>query len=239
MSTTRSCWPNGILTFYDRSTHERVLPLAPVVFMDDFLGKAIDTTTIWTLLDTAGGAEALVADAPNGAVGLTLTNAVEVQLAGLSWGDNRTLTLNQGLVAEFRARFTTLPVNASTAVIGLAGDHNADIDVVAESAWFRWDASGAVTVENDDTAAGHQTSKVATGVTVLANIWHIYRIDCTDIASVKFYIDGDHVAAGTTFNMSQVAALALQPVARMDKAADALNLGVMEVDYVRCWQKRS
>jgi hypothetical protein len=58
-------------------------------------------------------------------------------------------------------------------------------------------------------------------------------------ADVKFYIDGARVAASTTFDMSAVPTLKLQPVARMDKAAANTNLGVMEVDYIKVWQNRS
>ena len=234
---TRAKWYRNILQYFDNVSFETVRPFSPVVFFEDFLGKAFDVTNIWTANDTGAATQALVADGPSGAIELLLTNAVEIQLAGIDWGNQRTLTLNQGLQFEARLRFTTLPVNAITAVIGLAGDHNAAINTVAESIWFRWNFSGATTVETDDTT--HETTSVATGSTWLVNIWHIVRIDCSDIEDVKFYIDGARVAAATTFNMHTVPALALQPVARLDKAADALNLGVMEVDYIKVWQNRS
>ena len=64
-------------------------------------------------------------------------------------------------------------------------------------------------------------------------------VDCSDIADVKFFINGDRVATGTTFNMSQVPALALQPVARIGKQGAATSVGTLQVDYVRAWQKRS
>jgi len=235
--STKGRYIANTATLIEPTSQETVARFAPVQFYDDFLGKAIDTTNWWTALDTAGGTEALTADAPSGAVALSLTNANEIQLAGLSWGDHRPLVLNQGLVAEFRARFTTLPADAATAVIGLAGDTDAAINTIAESMWFRWDGSGVVTVEHDDTA--NTTSKVATGVTSVLNTWQVFRIDCTVITDVKFYINGNAVATGTTFDMSTVAALALQPMIRMDKAAAATNLGVMELDYVRIYQNRS
>jgi len=140
---------------------------------------------------------------------------------------------------EAKVRFTTLPAVASTAVVGLAGAHNAAIDTVAESIWFRWDFSGLITVEHDDAGGGHESTKVTTGLTLVANQWAILKIDCTNTADVRFYVDGAPVATGTTFNMSGVPALLLQPVARLDKAAAAANLGVMEVDYARAWQARS
>ena len=56
---------------------------------------------------------------------------------------------------------------------------------------------------------------------------------------MKFFINGDRVATGTTFNMSQVPALALQPVARIGKEGAATSVGALQVDYIRAWQKRS
>lgn len=233
---TRGAWLNQILTYFDNTTQERVLPVAPVVFYDDFLGNAINATA-WGTRDTGAATETIAADAPNGAVQPALDATNEAQLAGLDWADNRTLVLNQGLVFEARFRLSVLPTGAVIVAVGLCGDHNAAVDSVAESIWFRADGNGVITVENDDTI--HETSKVATGVTVSAGQWIIARIDCSDIADVKFFINGDRVAAGTTFNMSQVAALALQPVVRIGKEGAATAVGTLQVDYVRAWQKRS
>jgi hypothetical protein len=229
------------MRFFD-SQNENSTTLVPagVWFMDHFIGKAIDVTNTWTLIDALGAGETLKADQPGGVVELALTAAVEVQLAGIGMGDERQVTIARGPVFEARVRFTTLMADVAIAVIGLAGDHNATLDTVAESCWFRFDGSGAVTVENDDTS--HETSKVATGTTVLANIWHTYKIDMANPADVKFYIDGSPVgstAASTTFNMNQVTTLQMQPYIVLSKAAAGTNLGVMEVDYISYWQNLS
>lgn len=233
--TTRSRYLNGRIEFFDNVSHERLLPVAPVAFYDDFLGNALDTFK-WGARDTAGGAEAVVADAPNGVMGLALDATSEIQLAGIDWADQRTLVLNQGLIFEARFRLSVLPTGAVIVVVGLEGDHNAAVDTVAESMWFRADGNGVITVENDDTA--NETTKVATGVTLTTADWVVARIDCTDIADVKFYINGERVAATTTFNMSTVPTLALQPVARVSKGA-ATTVGTLQVDYVRTWQNRA
>ena len=101
---TRGSWFNRILTYFEDSTQERVLPVAPVVFYDYFLGNALATFK-WGTRDKARRAEAVVADVPNGAVGLALDATNEIQLAGIDWADNRTFVLNQGLVFEARFRF--------------------------------------------------------------------------------------------------------------------------------------
>jgi hypothetical protein len=233
----RPRWLAGILSYYWSATDETILPVAPVRFYEDFLGKTFDTTNVWTARDTNSATEAVVASAPNGVLALTLAVTNEIELAGVDWGDNRTLTLNQHLVFEARVRFTTLPTGAVVAVIGLCGNHNAAVNTVAESIWFRLDGSGAITVESDDTA--HEQSLVATGVTLIANQWAILRIECENTASIRFYINGTRVASGTTFRMDQVAALALQPVCRIGKEGAAATVGTMEVDYVKAWQQRA
>jgi hypothetical protein len=228
------------LRFYDPANKSATAQtMAGMYWEEHFIGKIVDITNTWTKLVTGAAppTQLIKADQPGGVLELILTAAVEVQLSGIYMGDERPFTLNRGLNFEARYRFTTLPANASTAVIGLCGDHNAAIDTVAESIWFRHDFSGLITVETDDTS--NETSKVTTGVTVVANEWVVVRIDCSNPASVLFFVNGSQVASGTTFNMNTTPALQLQPVARLDKAASASNLGVMEIDYVKVWQDLS
>jgi hypothetical protein len=237
--STKAIWRNGILTYYEGITHERVKPLAPVVFYDDFLGKGLQTTDVWTAIDvsTAGDTTPLIAaDVGNGVARFPLDVTSEAQESGFTWGDQRPLVLNQGLIFEARVALQTLPTLVSEAVWGLAGDKNAAADSVAESLWFKADGNGAIVVENDDTS--NTNDDIATGTTLTAGTFAVFRIDCVTITDCHFYINGARVAAGTTFNMSQVAALKLQPYFHIAKASGA-GLGVLDVDYVRIWQKRS
>ncbi|HMH81783.1 MAG TPA: hypothetical protein VK531_02860 [Gemmatimonadales bacterium] len=235
---------NGMLEYFDpQQLHERVGQVAPVTFYDDFYGKAIDTTLTWTAIDVSAAGlttPVLVADSAtvggNGIVSLPLDATSEAQETGLTWGDQRTLALNRGPIFDCVLSLQTLPTLLAIGVWGLAGDKNAVADNVAESAWFRVDGNGVVTVETDDTVT--ETVKVSTGVTVVAGAPHAYRIDCTDPTKVLFYIDGVQVAASTTFNMNQVPALKLQPYFHLAKASGA-GLGVIELDVVRAFQKRS
>jgi hypothetical protein len=227
----------GLLEFYQTGAGETVQPIAPVVFKDDFLGKILDVTNVWGTRDAGAATEAIAADEGNGAVALALDATNEVQVAGIDWGDQRPLILNQGLIAEFRFRLSVLPTGAVVMCVGLCGDYNAAVNTVAESMWFRADGNGVITVETDDTA--HETSQVATGKTLTTADWMIGRIDATTITDVKFYIDGVRVAAGTTFDMSQVAGLKLQPVCRIGKEGAATTVGTLLVDKVQVWQNRS
>ncbi len=236
MGSTRAKYENGMNRWYDSSTFETLLVAAPVWKKEDFVNPALDTTNLFTVRDTGGATEGMLADGGNGILELALASTSEAELAGVDYADQRPLILNQGLNFEARFRYSVLPTTSVIACIGLCGDHNATADTVAESIWFRSDASGAVTVESDDTV--NEQTKVATGTTLTVSDWIVARIDCTTITAVKFYINGAQVAGGTTFNMSTVAGLKLQPVARINKASGT-GVGTIEVDYIATWQKRS
>src|SRR4051812_35200554 len=100
----------GITRYYDpNQAFMTTGVIAPVTFVDDFLGKTFDTTNIWTALDVsaAGNTTPVVAaDAPNGVLSLPLDSTNEVQLAGITWGDQRTVTLNQYLGFEARVKLS-------------------------------------------------------------------------------------------------------------------------------------
>jgi len=229
-------WYADMLGYRDDDTGETLQLLAPVNYVEEFLDDA-GIIAPWTARDTNAATEAIVADGARGVIALTLTNANEAQLAGIDWADHRPLVLNQYLAIEFRFRFTVLPTGSVVAVLGLCGDHNAAVNTVAESIWFRADGSGAITVETDDTS--NETSQVATGVTLIADQWCVGRIECEDFEDVRFYLDGARVASGTTFNMTTVDALALQPVVRVGKESAATTVGTLQIDYVKVWQRRA
>ncbi len=232
-------YSGGDMAFYDSASFETVAPFAPVVFQDDFLGKAIDTTRNWTALDTSAAGlttPVLVANSPSGIVSLPLDATSEVQLTGLSQGDVLNWVLNQGVNIEYVLKLITLPTGAVIFAAGLASAHNATLDSVVTEAWFRADGNGAITVECDD--GTNETSKVATGITLLAGVVHTFRIDCSNPADVKFFIDGTRVAASTTFDMSTVPTAALQPYIRLSKGA-ATTVGEIGLDSIKVWQNRS
>jgi hypothetical protein len=234
-------WVNGILSFFESTTHERVLPVAPVYFNDDFLGQAVNTTHNWTIVDVGGATPALLEDGASGILNLPLTNTNEKQDAGYYQNDKRNWVLNQGLIAEFRISPKVLPTGQTELYFGLCGDYVegpiAEADAgPAEHIFFCMDGSGAVTIHTDDTA--NDNNAIATGVTLIAEQWAICRIDCTTITDIKFYINGNAVATGTTFDMSTVAALALQLHVMAHKETGT-GIGTLYVDYVKAWQKRS
>ena len=230
--------PTGNQTFTEKSSFETVHAMAPVVFYDDFLGTALREDEIWSTVQVnLNAAIAVVPDAAGGQVSLALDADNNAEDAVLYWGDQRGIDVSKQAVIEFRARVSVLPTLTAQIVIGLCGDHNLDKDAATESAWFKLDGSGAVLAESDDTT--NDNDDKSTGVTVAANEWHIYRIDFTDLANVRFFIDGAPVATGTTFDMSNLAGaeLILQPYLSVDKDADT-GVATLLPDYVKVWSNR-
>ena len=237
--TTRSRFYNGILEYFDSVTFERVKPLAPVVFEDDFFYRTLNVTDRWVAKDVSAAGDTtplVVASGINGVARMPLDATSEAQESGLTWNDNRQFVLNQGLIWEARVALSTLPTLLGMAVWGLAGNYNAVQNTVAESIWFRANGDGVVLAESDDTV--NEQNSISTGTTLTAGTYAIFRIDCTTITDIKFYINGVRVASSTTFTMAQVATLKLQPYFSIVKASGA-GLGVLDADVVRIWQKRT
>lgn len=249
--STKSKFFGGVLTYYDSSTFERLLPLAPVWFKDDFLWGAGGLATIpatsseengvdWIklIVGAASPTVAVTADGANGIMELALTSDSQAQDVTLSFGDQRAFSLKQGCIFEARIKFSVLPTSGVAAVFGLAGDHNLDKDTVAEAAWFKAAASAAIVAETDDTT--NNNDDIATDITVTNAQWKIYQIDFRTIADVRFFIDGASVATGTTFDMSNLTAseAVMQPYFSLDKASGS-GVGTMQIDYVGVWTNRS
>ena len=231
---------NGNLTFYDQDTGEILSSAgAPVTFEDEFLGPQLSVdTTKWTAFDVSaiGDTTPFVrTNVANGVLRCPLDAQDEAQESGIYWNDQRSLVLNQGLVIQFVLSLGVLPTLLSEAVWGLAGDTNSVSNNVAEAVWFKADGSGIVVVESDDTV--NEEDDVATGIVMTAGTPLIFTIDCTTINDCKFWIGEDQVATGTTFDMSTVSALALQPYVHLSKSGGA-GLGTIDVDMVRVAQQR-
>ena len=237
-------WHNtGHQVWYDKSTYETLKTSYPLYFYDDFTGAAggspMAGTAIWDIVEVGSGTSAIVANSSNGQWLLHLATTSEAEDAVLYHSDNKTFDVGNGLIFEARINMAVAPGAGVTAVAGMAGDHDVDKDSVTDQAWFRWDASMAVTCENDDTS--DDNDKVATGVTAVAGTYNIYRIDFTTLADVKFFIDGARVASGTTFDMSTLsgATLKMQPYFSVDKTTGSAVFGDMNIDYVKIWSNRS
>lgn len=243
-------WLSGNLVYYNGLHH--VLPVAPVVFHEHFLGAYLEkyvanenTTARWKTTETTG-AVALVANAVNGIASAAITNADSAQVAALHFGDQLCFSLKQGLIWEARLALHTLPTTGTEtvqAVWGLASAHNTDLDAVATNVWFRVESAAqtALLWETDDGNTDDDDN--AAGVTMVADAYKIYRIDCRDLVNgVKFYVDGALVGTSGDFltNLTDAEAK-VQPYFNVSKAKAVANTGTGEIylDYVTVWQNLS
>jgi hypothetical protein len=237
-------WHNtGHQVWYDKSTFETLKATFPLHFYDDFLGSAggsvFDATQIWQVVDVGALATSLIVDNSSGGHFLLhIATTDEAEDAVLYHNDNLTFDVGNGLIFETRVNMAVAPGTGVCAVLGMSGPHDLDKDTTANAAWFRFDASMVCKTESDDVT--NNNDDVATGVTVVAGTYNVFRIDFTTIADVKFFIDGVRVSASTTFDMSNLSAgtQQMQPYFSLDKASGT-GLGDMNIDYVKIFSNRS
>jgi hypothetical protein len=244
--STRSKWINGILTFFNDSAFETVKPLAPVVFYDDFLNTMATIAAAgvegWTRKTTGTPTTAglIVANQHGGIFREALAATNEKQESGIYWGDALNWNIDKGPIFECRANVAVAPTDQAEIYFGLA---NAYVEgPIAEAdagptvhAFFCFDGALTPTIHTDDTATDNDA--VATGVTATTGAYNIFRIDMTNAADVKFYIDGVGVGTGTTFDMSSGTNVVLQPFIMAHKETGT-GLGTINIDYVRVWSGR-
>jgi hypothetical protein len=234
----------GAQAFFDSVTRETFSIAKPKVVDDDFVGADVvipasgspESGTKWTkkIVGAAPPTVAKTADGVNGNVLCSLTADAQKQDAALHMNDELMCSIAQGAIIEMRLALTTLPTLLGVASFGLWGAW-AD-GGSAYRVGFEVPAGGLVACESDDAVTDTSASS---GVTMVAGTYYIFRIDTTIQTDIKFFINGNKVAGGTTFvNAASAANSKCQPHAGLYKASGA-GLGVMSLDYVRIWQDRS
>ena len=245
--TTRSRYRNTMLEFFDNQTHERTAIVgAPVTFYEDFMGSALSTGVgSFIAIDqstSTGGAPAIRANVANGVARILVHSTGSTgnnQESGLSFGDQLPFDVDQGLVFEARVAMPEAPTTPTQMFWGVMSAKSTTVDAATVMAGFRMSSTstGGVFVETDDNATN--TDDVATTTTLSTDgTFKIFRIDMTDTADVKFYIDGAEVASTTTFSIA-ASTVGVQPLLYVVKATASTGVGILDVDYVRVWQKRA
>jgi hypothetical protein len=249
MGNTKSKWRNSQLAFFDGSTYETTEPFAPIYIYDEFLGTAAPTDgtfldwqfigdNFWTVAATGVGGPATIIKALSN-VTLHLEADDETEDGGI-YCDTLAFNIDKGPIFEARCDIAVLPTDAAEMHIGFQGEvHVADDQVAAADdidlhIFFVLDGSGAIVIYTDSGAAGGHNTAIATGITAVPGTYNILRIDCTNAADVKFYIDGVGVATGTTFDLSN-GTMTLMPNIMVTKAGGT-GLGDLKIDYIRVWQ---
>lgn len=213
------------------------------VFYDDFNGAvatlptSADPATAWLVDDTS------VTGTPTYTKGtsvLTMTLNNDNAAVNICTHFNDALDFDIDLIQsiEMRVRIgASTFASGSTLVFGLGSARDDTPDNVAANAWFRMEGANSTTLVYCETDDGvRDVNDISSGV-ALGTTFKRFVIDFTGGKSnVKFYIDGQRVAASQTFDMSGYSA-GLQPIIQLQKAANT-NADSVVVDYVQVTCKR-
>ncbi|MFA5715290.1 MAG: hypothetical protein WC998_06100, partial [Candidatus Paceibacterota bacterium] len=119
--------------------------------------------------------------------------------------------------------------------------HNTTLDSIATNAWFRvvstaqtallWETDNGDTDDDDNDAS----------TVLVAETYHVYRIDCTSTSAVKFYVDDVLVGTSDMSTTLSASEAKVQPYFNVSKAKSSANTGTgtMYIDYVKIFQSRS
>jgi len=242
MGQTQADWRGNQLFFRDGTTFETVKPIAPIVFYDDFLGTVINTD-FWTDLDLNGATTTAPAlSVFECALGANNEN----QAAGCYGKDDKAFNIGKGLIFETRLAVTAAAASTGEIGFGVMNDSYGAAsqrfllaDEVAKYAFFGFYTTlgaGLIPVIRTDDGT-LDSGIISSGIAALTLAeYHVFRIDFTSLADVKFYIDGEGVAKTTTFNMSTAASLTVQPWLCVYKHDGDTGRGSIKIDYVKIWQ---
>lgn len=191
----------------------------------DFFNRAQAFTTTpgmngWTIKDTSSAGTPTYLNATDLGAALTLAATNEEEIVTLYQNDVLPYDLADIQRIEMVGKVSGID-SVTTLVFGLGSAQNDTEDSVATLAWFRMQGSAStsnVVVETDD--GTNDNDDKATGAT-LSSTFKKFIIDFTNgLADVRFFIDGQRVAAGTTFDMSNIASgTSVQPFVQLHKAS--------------------
>lgn len=211
-----------------------------ICFKDNFnRGQTYSTTpgmNGWTFAIT--GTTPTCVNQNGGGVKLTLTSTSEAQIASLYQND----VLSIPLLNLQRIRFNAVVAavdSVTTLVIGVGSAKNDTADSVATNAWFRMEGSAstsAIVVETDDGTTDN--NDVATGTTLAATSKEFIIDFSHGLADIRFFVDGQPVARGTTFSMAAATSSTyVQPLVQLQKASGtgvpSVTIGRMEIEYTK------
>lgn len=192
-------------------------------FHDDFRRAQTLSTTPgmngWTIKDTSASGTPTYTVGSSGVV-LTLAATSEAEVVTLYHNDVRTIPLEDIVSIEWAAKVSGID-SATTLTMGVAANQNDTADSVQESAWFRIEGSDStqnLLAETDDNT--NNNDDVASGATLSATTKRL-KVDFRQgLDDVRFYVDGQRRAAGTTFNMEALAEnTVVQPFVQLQKAS--------------------
>jgi len=177
-----------------------------------------------------------VANSAGGVYSLATAAVSEAEAAQLTHGDQLLVDPTKGPVFEARVR-VNMPGTTITAderfVVGLASAHStaqAVLDSVVSNVWFRGEGANLnLYIEGDDNT--HDTDDRDSTFDYAKNTFVVLKIDMTNLAQVKFYVNG--VASSQTVNVSSLtSSTLLQPIFCYQRDAGS-EINQLQVDWYR------
>jgi hypothetical protein len=235
-------------SLYDAATSETIVRYSAAMIDEDFVGPG--HTTIPTQGSPAagypwvkrtvqtGGTPSVgpVANAGGGIIRLALDSTSEKQEATLYANDALNWDVTKSAIFEARISNHVLPTGNGEMVFGLQSAWIDGPDNASFYARFQQLASGVVNLQTKD---GVQTLSKASGITLVVDAFHIFRIDATDPTNVRFFIDGAEVSTPGLLSFAATGASAiLQPYVSVYKASGT-GVGSIDLDMIQVGMNRS
>jgi hypothetical protein len=235
---------------YDLATQETIQRFAAVILDDDFIGAghaaipvdgspAAGYPWVYRLQKTSGSPSvAPIANYSGGAMRLALDATSEKQEATLYANDVLNWDMTKTAIFEARVSNHVLPTGNAEIVFGLQSVWIDGPDNASYYAQFQEAIAGAGLV-NFRTKDGVNTLANASPTTMVADTFHIFRIDATNPANVRFFIDGTEVSTDNQMSFAATGAAAvLQPYFSVYKAS-GVGVATLDVDMVQVCMNRS
>lgn len=207
---------------------------------DPFTGHRIYSATAgsnvghnWKTTDTSAAGTPTYAPVDGGrGLKVDFDATAEAQNICHSFSDIEAFDIDDILEVRIRVKMNQATLHATSQfAIGLASARNDAIDSIAQAALFRLvgaDSTTLVVVETDDGV--NDNDDKATGKTLVNAAKDVVISFARGKKDVRFFIDGEPVAEGVTFDMSNYAG-ALQPFQQLQKTADANVNGYTVEDF--------
>ena len=232
----------NVRSFYDTNTAETLLRFNPIVIEDDFTGAGHTAGSpaagspvagyAWVKKIVGSGPPtvAVVANSAGGVVACALTATSEKEDAALYMNDQLTYDVTKNLVYEARAAFSVLPSVAGVEMV--FGLQSAWIDGPDNASYylrFQANGSGAINCQSKD---GVNTFSIASGVTLVAGAYHLFRIDASNLTDVAFYIDGTRVNATNSISFAATAPNSILQLYSSAYKASGTGVGTLNLDAI-------
>ena len=172
----------------------------------------------WAYLDVQSAVGAIngdyVDDAANGEYAITPDGQAEIQTGILYGGDNYWLDTRENAIVTWRGKVTIDTAFQATdfAIFGVCDAWTAGVipNDVARVAWFELRSGLAIWARTDDVATGNVIAD--TGAVWVDDTFLVLSIDFSNLADVRFYVNGVDVTPAGPFDMSGIGANPLQQV---------------------------